>query len=147
MDILVQCSLRTLRLDNIPEPARRIKEEEVKLDAIEFSKEDVIKLVKKLQVDKSPGMDGIHPKLLYEARIEIEEALENLFKKSINSGELLRDWKDAVVVPLFKKDAEDHLVTRPPANYRPVSLISIICKVIERMINECMSKFFLRGIR
>ena len=55
---------------------------------------DVIKQLEKLQVDKSPGVDGIH--LLYETRIEIGEALANLLKKSINSGELLRDWKDAV---------------------------------------------------
>ena len=107
---------------------------------IEFTKEDVIKQLEKLQVDKSPGVDDIHPNLLYEARIEIGEALANLFKKSINSGELPRDWKDAVVVPLFKKLT----CTRrsSPGNYRPVSLTSIICKVMERMIKDVHVKIF-----
>ena len=106
------------RLDNTPEPARRIKEEEVKLDVIEFTKEDVIKQPEKLQVDKCTGVDGIHQKLLYETRIEIGEA--NLFKKFINSGELPMDWKDAVVVPLFKKGCRSS-----PGNYRSVSLTSM----------------------
>ena len=126
------------RLDNIPEPAKRIKEKEVKLGVIEFTKENVIKQLEKLYVGESPGADGIHPKLLCEARREIGEALANLFKKSIYSGELSRDWKDAVVVPLFKKGCR----RSSPSNYRPVSLTSITCKVMERMIKECMSKFF-----
>ena len=52
-------------------------------------------------------MDNIHPKLLYETRAEIGEALANLFKKSFNSGELPKVWKDAVVVFLnLKKDVK-----------------------------------------
>ena len=128
------------RMDKIPEPSRRIKEEKLKLDEIQFTKEEVIKQLEKLQVDKIPGVDKIHPKLLHETRAEIGEALANLFKKSFNSGELPRDWKDAVVVPLFKKGCKDS-----PGNYKSVSLTSITCKVMERMIKESMSNFFERN--
>ena len=70
----------------------------------------MIKQLEKLQVRKSPGVYGIRLKLLCETRIEIGEALANLFKKSFNS-ELPMDWKDVVVLPLFKKDVEAHMVT------------------------------------
>ena len=45
----------------------------------------VIKQLEKLQIDKGPGVGGIHPKLLCETRIHIGEALSILFKKSFNS--------------------------------------------------------------
>ena len=64
-----------------------------------------------MQVCLQESWSGIHPKLFYETRIEIGEALANLFKNSINSGELPRDLKDAVVILLFKMDAEAHLLT------------------------------------
>ena len=54
-----------------------------------------------------------------------------LFQESIKTGQVPQQWKEATVTPIFKKgDKAD------PANYRPVSLTSIICKVLERFIVE-----------
>ena len=63
-------------------------------------------------------------KLLYETRIEIGKTTANLFDKSFDSGSILRDWKDAIVVPHFKKGSKSLPVGLP------VSLTSIVCKVI-----------------
>ena len=67
-----------------------------------------------------------------------------LFTKSLSEGKLPSDWKDANVVTLFKKG--DRSETK---NYRPVSLTSIVCKILESIIrneiiahlngNDCLS--------
>src|SRR5579872_358828 len=54
-----------------------------------------------------------------------------LFNISFNSGELPKDWKKSVVVPIFKKGNKSD-----KNNYRPISLTSIICKVMEGIIKD-----------
>ena len=54
-----------------------------------------------------------------------------MFKSSLNEGQLPHDWRNAVVVPIHKKGAKND-----PSNYRPVSLTSIICKILESIIRE-----------
>jgi hypothetical protein len=57
------------------------------------------------------------------------------YQTSLNTGVVPQDWKDAHVVPLFKKD-ERHLA----CNYIPVSLTSITCKVMEYIIHSSVSR-------
>ena len=55
--------------------------------------------------------------------------LEIIFKKSINSGECPTDWRSANVAPIHKKgDRTD------PSNYRPISLTSQVCKILESIV-------------
>ena len=91
--------------------------------------------MKHRKIDKS--IDNRLPKLLYETLTEIGEALANLFVESFKSGSIPRDWKVAIVVPLYKKGSRSL-----PSNYRPVSLTSIVCKVMEKIIKEATSNFF-----
>ncbi|CAL4076678.1 unnamed protein product, partial [Meganyctiphanes norvegica] len=59
------------------------------------------------------------------------EPLCNIFRDSMQSGETPEDWRRANVTPIFKKgDRND------PANYRPVSLTSQVCKVMESIVKE-----------
>ena len=46
-----------------------------------------------------------------------------MFQLSINEGTLTRDWKDGNIAPIFKKGSRTY-----PANYRPISLTSVVCK-------------------
>ena len=73
----------------------------------------------------------MHPKFLYEVRNEISEAISTIFNKSIRTGVVPRDWRDALVTPLFKKGNRSE-----PGNYRPVSLTCILCKVLEKIVKE-----------
>ena len=56
-----------------------------------------------LKVDKSAGPDGILPRVLSESKCLITKPLKLLFDKSLNTGKVPRDWKDATVVPIYKK--------------------------------------------
>jgi len=85
----------------------------------------------KLNTQKSPGEDQIHPKVLKESAETLCEYLACLFSKSLATGRLPNDWKSAIVVPLHKKGSK-----KKTENYRPVSLTSIICKLFESIVRD-----------
>ena len=67
-------------------------------------------------MNKCPGLDEIHPKMLFELKKYLIKPLTILYKTSVDKGIVPIDWKEAGVVPLFKKGKRDD-----PQNYRPVS--------------------------
>ena len=63
--------------------------------------------------------------------MEIAEALTEIFISSLATGEVPEDWRIANVVPLFKKGIRDN-----PGNYRPVSLTSVVGKLLEKILRD-----------
>ncbi len=57
------------------------------------------------------------------------------FRKSLDSGKIPRDWREANVTPIFKKVAKAE-----PGIHRPVSLTSVCCKMLETLIKDKMMK-------
>ncbi|MBM6549301.1 hypothetical protein H7673_10610 [Streptococcus dysgalactiae subsp. equisimilis] len=101
------------------------------LDRISFEATDVHRLLNTLNPHSSLGPDGIHPRILKEAVTSLVGPLCNLFHASLNQGVLPNIWKEAVVTPIFKTgDRHD------PKSYRPISLTSIPCKILERLIKR-----------
>ena len=86
--------------------------------------------------NKSPGVDGIPPKLLMETRTNQYTTLFNL---SLKEGVVPFEWKEANIIPLFKKGSRNK-----SENYRPVSLTSVICKLLERLIKDHMVEFLVK---
>ena len=101
----------------------------------EFTIEDVKEQMIKLKHDKSPGPDGIHPCILSLCADEMAKPMFIIYKKSLEEGRLPREWKTARVVPIFKKGSK-----KSPGNYRPVSLTSIPCKMMEALIRKSILK-------
>ena len=62
-----------------------------------------------------------------------------VFNLSIKAGVVPFEWKEANIIPLFKKGSRNKL-----ENYRPVSLTSMICKLLERLIKDHMVDFLVR---
>ena len=60
-----------------------------------------------------------------------------LFQLSLDQGEIPTDWKEALVVPIFKKGGKHQA-----SNYRPVSLTSITCKLLGHIIHSSIMKHF-----
>ena len=91
----------------------------------------ILEKLSKLDVNKSIGPDEIHGKLLFELRFELVKPLTKLFTLSIRLGSVPQDWRDANVVPLFKKGSRSKA-----QNYRPVSLTSVVGKILESIIKD-----------
>jgi len=76
----------------------------------------VMEKLLKLNSDKSPGSDGIHPLLLKKCATVLVEPLSLLFQRSFDTGTLPADWKTANVVPIFKKgdrtDRTNYIIVR-----------------------------------
>ena len=102
---------------------------------IEITPEKVSKSINALKIGKSQGPDLIHPRLLKETKYCIVSPLCSLFRQSLDHGKLPNDWKLANVTALFKSGDR-----QLPENYRPISLTSVVYKLMERIIrNEIVS--------
>ena len=85
--------------------------------------------MKDLNPNKAPGPDGISPRLLKDLSVELAPAFTVLYRSSLTTGIVPSDWRSANVSPVFKK-GERYL----PENYRPISLTSIPCKLLEHIL-------------
>ncbi len=100
---------------------------------IRVSTSGVKRMLQKLNPQKAAGPDGLSPKVLKELAEPLSIPLTKLFQKSIDTGTVPDQWKKAIVSPIFKK-GDKHC----PANYRPVSLTSVCCKLCEHIIAKAI---------
>jgi len=101
------------------------------LESLKINEQLVKKKLDELRADKSPGVDEIHPKLLRELSCAIAKPLAELFQKSLDKGVVPDDWRNANITSLFKKGKKSDA-----QNYRPISLTSIVCKILESIIKD-----------
>ena len=94
---------------------------------IRTTDQEVMDMIKTLKSGKATGPDGVSSKLLREAAPSIAAPLCRLFNFSFEKGHVPSIWKQANVVPIFKK-GDKSLVT----NYRPISLTSVVIKILEK---------------
>ena len=85
-------------------------------------------------------MDGIPPKLLLKIVEQISIPLATVFNLSLEEGIVPLEWKEANIIPLFKKGSRNK-----SENYRPVSLTSVICKLLERLIKDHLVDFLVKN--
>uniref|UniRef100_A0A8C3CW89 Reverse transcriptase domain-containing protein n=1 Tax=Cairina moschata TaxID=8855 RepID=A0A8C3CW89_CAIMO len=86
-------------------------------------------LLQHLDVRKSMGPDGIHPRILRELAEELAKLLTIIYQQSCLSGEVPVDWWLENVMAIYKKGWR-----ADPENYRPVSLTSLPGKLMEQII-------------
>lgn len=86
--------------------------------------------VKRLKNKKAPGIDGITNQVIKELPGIACERLVDIFNASLRLQHFPRPWKEAKVVA-FPKPGKSH---RDPANWRPISLLSGLSKLLERAI-------------
>ena len=99
------------------------------MESITISTNGIVKLLKDLNPHKAAGSDQIKPLVLQKLRDVIAPILQVIFQRPLNTGRVPKDWSTAFVCPLFKKGD-----TSLASNYRPISLTSIQCKVLEHVV-------------
>ena len=119
------------------EPVNKSKKQ---LETVKITLEDVRAKLKALDKSKSVGCDSVHPHVLKECSMSLSYPLYLVFKKTLETGILPDIWKKANVTPLFKKGSK-----LKASNYRPVSLTSIPCKILERLIADCILDHLLKN--
>ena len=131
---LAQCCISTLKNYNIPTVLSRTFPE---MPPISISVCGIQKQLSNLNPDKAAGPDNIKPLVLKNLSDQISPILQLLFQKSIDTGIVPQIWTSANVVPLFKKGNKED-----PANYRPISLTCILCKVLDHIVTSNLSDHF-----
>ena len=86
---------------------------------------------------KAAGPDAIRPIALKQLCQKIAPVVAMIFQTSFDMHIVPTDWKKAQVCPLFKKGTKTD-----PANYRPISLICILCKTIKHIVASTLTKHF-----
>ena len=99
------------------------------MESITVSTNGMAKLLKDLNPHKAAGPDQLKPLVLQKLRDVIAPILQVIFQRSLDTGRVPKDWSTAFVCPLFKKGD-----TSLASNYRPISLTSILCKVLEHVV-------------
>ena len=101
------------------------------LDYIDFNVFDINNAINDIPNNSAPGPDGITPKILKECKESLAYPLSLMWRKSLDLGLIPKQCKLSYIVPIYKKGRKDK-----PENYRPISLMSQIIKLFERIIKK-----------
>ena len=104
-------------------------------DDLLCDEDNVCNLLTNLDVSKSSGPDRISAKMLKHTAVSIAPSITKLFNLSITNGRVPRGWKLSSVVPIPKSGKP-----QSPDNYRPISLLCILSKVLEKHIHNLIFK-------
>ena len=100
------------------------------LNNIIVTEDEVLRTLNSIDPNKSTGSDNIPPRLLKMTAIIIKSPLTKLFNMSLSQGIFPASWKEANVLPIFKKKGS----SSDPTNYRPISLLPCLSKILEKIV-------------
>ncbi|KAL0810711.1 hypothetical protein ABMA28_010035 [Loxostege sticticalis] len=130
-DIIPKCSKKLLEPESYLVPSD---------SSIRFKKascDSILKIIKSLNPNKAPGMDNIKISLLKIISNEISGAIANLINTSVSRGLYPDELKIGCVRPVHKKGPKNDYM-----NYRPITLLSSIDKVVEKYLSEEIHSYY-----
>eukprot|EP00794_Sanderia_malayensis_P010378 gene10378-11460_t len=95
----------------------------------------VEKQLKALKRNKSTGLNELPPGMIKDCAEQISKPLAYIINLSITSGEIPSIWKKAKIIPIHKNG------DKKPENYRPISILPIFSKIIERAVHRQLLDF------
>ena len=114
----------------IPKPVQHT------LESITTTTQDDLDVFLHLDVSKACCPDLIYPRLLKEGSHVLAHQYAVIYNRSLLLGYYPSFWKEANVTPIFKKDDKSQ-----HSNYRPISLLRIVGKAMERCIHKYLYNF------
>ena len=106
-----------------------------RLTSIKFDNNDILKIIRSLNVNKARGHDGISIRMLRMCDESLVQPLSLIFTGSIDTGVYPDTWKKSNIVPVHKK-GDKQIVN----NYRPVSFLPICSKILEKIIFDSITR-------
>ena len=126
--------------NNLPPSSRDFSEYLEPVDCVfnfsNITDDAVLRKILKLKSNKGVGPDNIPPKLIKDSAEVIAPYLSYIFNRSLSERKFPDDWKSARVCPIFKSGKRDEC-----ANYRPISILSAISKIFEKLVFEQLSRY------
>lgn len=101
------------------------------------TKMEITKIITALRSDAAAGYDNISPKTLKEVKELLAEAISPLINQCLEEGRFPTTFKQTIVIPIYKGSGEKHDCN----NYRPISLISNLSKIMEKLIYDRLTGF------
>jgi len=86
-------------------------------------------------------MFGISNNLVKFVITSIASPLSHIFSKSISEGTVPTQFKEAKVIPIFKLKSANSEERQNISNYRPISLLSIFSKILEKIVAESLTSY------
>ena len=98
---------------------------------------NVTKSIQKLNNSLSRTQKNIPSYFLKKIAFPILHVLTYLYNLCLSKGSMPYQWKLAIITPVHKKGSHD-----TASNYRPISLTSVFCRVIENIVSEKLLQHF-----
>ncbi|KAJ0180561.1 hypothetical protein K1T71_003965 [Dendrolimus kikuchii] len=101
------------------------------LSELLITKKQIVTELKALDITKGPGPDGLPPFFLKNTAETVAVPLLILYNRSLMEGIVPSNWKMANITPVYKGGNITDVT-----NYRPISLLSTLSKVLERLVHN-----------
>ena len=102
-----------------------------------FNMDELLSAISSRGKSTAPGPDNIHPAFIDHLGPTALKHLLSLFNESIATSKVPQCWRDAEIIPILKRNKEPDSVT----SYRPISLTSVLGKLLERLISNRLTHF------
>nr|CAD2180744.1 unnamed protein product [Meloidogyne enterolobii] len=107
-----------------------------KFSDIDLSTSIVWDVLRSLPNRNSTSPDNIPYILLKYCADSLAKMVSDIFRCIIDNGQIPQIWKSSLIIPLYKKGEKSD-----PKNYRPISLTCTLCRILERIIAQQLTKF------
>jgi len=125
---------------HIPQPSLTTLDTHVEALNDNFNIYELKQAIKGAKKHSTPGADKIPYELIQNLHKTSLKTLLKIYNTIWNSGNLPTEWKHAIILPILKPSKDPTI----PGSYRPISLTSCLCKVMERMSTDRLQWFVER---
>ena len=102
--------------------------------------EDIVAIICSLKSKRSSGHDGISSKLVKDLKDALASPISTIINNSLTTGYVPDMAKLAKVIPIYKTKDKKNI-----GNYRPISLLPVISKILEKVVYRNMYSFLVRN--
>ena len=121
-------------VDMLPSPQSTLSD-------ISISEDDTYSALVSLDSTKSMGIDGFSPKLLKHCALALYQPLRHLFLLTLSQSYIPEEWRTHLITPILKSGDKSKV-----NNYRPISLLCSVLKVLEKIIYDKIISFVVEHI-